>query len=253
MVFTRYTYPGPVPRCVLRVWLPDVPGALGTLATSIGACGSEIVGIDILERSGGRAVDEITLEVPDGAALEELVGWVGGLDGFDVEDVRQLVARLPLPGADPLEAAVRLVSMGTTSELLESLAHSVCAVFACDWATIVDLEGARPVVVASAGSSPGPGWLGAFVAGARASVQRTDGTQNGPRDVAWASLDGACVVVVVGRDGPPFRWRERRQLTQLSQLADARWRELSMRSGMLAHPSSSASPARTTRLPASAS
>ena len=46
------------------------------------------------------------------------------------------------------------------------------------------------------------------------------------RDVAWAPLETSGLVVVTGRDGPPFRSRERRQLQQLCRVADARWYEI---------------------------
>ena len=36
----------------------------------------------------------------------------------------------------------------------------------------------------------------------------------------------ACLVVVLGRDGRPFRVRERRQLSALARIADNRWVEL---------------------------
>lgn len=57
---------------VVRVWLADRPGSLGQLASKIGAVGGDLVGIDILERDGARAVDELTVELPDGFSPESL-------------------------------------------------------------------------------------------------------------------------------------------------------------------------------------
>ncbi len=226
----------------MRVWLPDRPGALGVLANCVGEHGVEIIGIDILERDGDRAVDELTLEVTDAQAVEPLVAAVVGLQGFDVEDVRPLVSRLPFPGGDPLEAAVGLVDRPSSEELFDSLSHSVCAVFACDWAAVIDRSGPTPVLVGSAGDAPAAAWLDAFIGGAQATAALADGSHTGPRDVAWAALDAAGVVAVVGRDGPPFRSRERRELRQLCRIADVRWRELALRSGMRAHPSGRSEP-----------
>ena len=226
----------------MRVWLPDRPGALGALASCLGAAGTEIIGIDILERDGSRAVDELTLEVPDGTEVDPVLAAVAALDGFDVEDVRPLVSRLPFPGGDPLEAAVGLIECATSDELFHALSHSACAVFACEWAVVIDpaASASVPTVLASAGGAPAPAWIGAFVGGASASAPLADGSHAGPRDISWATLDGACAVAVVGRDGPPFRSRERRELAQLCRIADSRWRELSVREGMRAHPSSGA-------------
>ena len=43
---------------VVRIALPDRPGALGLVASRIGAVGGDIVAINILERDEGHSVDE---------------------------------------------------------------------------------------------------------------------------------------------------------------------------------------------------
>ena len=45
---------------VVRLWLPDRPGALGQVASRIGAVHGDVVGIEILERGGGSAIDDLT-------------------------------------------------------------------------------------------------------------------------------------------------------------------------------------------------
>ena len=40
---------------VIRVWLPDRPGALGAVASRVGAVRGDVIGIDIIERGAGRA------------------------------------------------------------------------------------------------------------------------------------------------------------------------------------------------------
>ena len=50
-------------RLVVRVWLPDRPGALGLVASRIGAIGADIVGVDVLERSEHVAVDEFSVVI----------------------------------------------------------------------------------------------------------------------------------------------------------------------------------------------
>src|SRR5262245_58230979 len=56
---------------VLRLWLPDRPGALGAVASRVGAVGGDLVGIDILERGAGRAIDEL-VDGPARAAFEDV-------------------------------------------------------------------------------------------------------------------------------------------------------------------------------------
>lgn len=48
---------------VVRVWLDDRPGAFAEVATAIAALGVDLVGIDILETGGGRAIDELAVEL----------------------------------------------------------------------------------------------------------------------------------------------------------------------------------------------
>ncbi len=223
---------------MLRVWLADRPGSLGMLATRIGEAGADLVGIDILERDGSRAVDELTVDLPEEMTAELLIDAVGSLSGVEVEDVRAVVSRIPHPGADVLEVAVSLTERSDCADLEAALAHGVCTVFSCDWAVVVDLCSGRAVVVATAGAAPAAGWLGAFVAGA--SVARAigpNGGLSGPRDIAWAGLDSADLIVVAGRDGPPFRDRERRQLQQLCRIADGRWRDVALACRRTEHPS----------------
>jgi len=225
-------------RYVLRVWLADRPGSLGNLATRIGEAGADLVGIDILERDGSRAVDELTVDLPDGMTVELLVDAVGSLVGVEVEDARAVVSRIPYAGSDVLDVAVLLTERASCSDLEAALAHGVCSVFSCDWAAVVDLGSGGAVIVATAGVPPAAGWLGAFVAGASAGrAVGPEGGLSGPRDIAWAALDSADLIVVAGREGPPFRGRERRQLQQLCRIADGRWRHLALASRRAEHPS----------------
>jgi UTP:GlnB (protein PII) uridylyltransferase len=74
-------------RYRLRVWLPDRPGALGLVASRIGAVGGDIVAVDILERSEGRAVDEFIVELPTDSLVALLRTEVHEVDGATVEEV----------------------------------------------------------------------------------------------------------------------------------------------------------------------
>ena len=48
---------------VVRISLPDRPGALGLVASRIGAVGGDIVAIHILERVDDNAIDEFVVEL----------------------------------------------------------------------------------------------------------------------------------------------------------------------------------------------
>jgi hypothetical protein len=214
---------------ILRVWVADRPGSLGQLASRIGELGGDLVGIDILERDGARAVDELTVELPEGVDPDALVDAVSALDGVEVEDMRHLMSRVPQNGRDPMESAVLLAESRDAAGLLQELVRGACTAFACDWSAVLDVSSGGATALAVSGETPSAGWLGAFISGMKAclpSWSAQGGALVGPRDVAWSALESSDLVVVVGRDGPPFRTRERRQLQQLCRMADARWSDL---------------------------
>ncbi|MDQ3757509.1 MAG: hypothetical protein M3394_06650, partial [Actinomycetota bacterium] len=193
---------------VVRVWVPDRPGALGAVASRIGAVRGDLVGIDILERGGGRAIDELVVQLPDDEGLVPLlVTEVSQVDGVDVEDVRPLRAMVD-SRLDALETAALLVEQETAPALRATLAAHACHDFEADWAVLVVGEEAPDVV----GEAPSAAWVRAFVEGSRNSAVVAAG-DTGPDDVAWAVLEDAGGSLVVGRRGRPFRARERRQLT----------------------------------------
>jgi hypothetical protein len=218
---------------VVRVWVPDRPGALGAVASRIGAVRGDLVGIDILERGAGRAIDELIVDLPDESLVPLLIAEVSEVDGVDVEDVRPAEVGLADPRLAALETAALLVEQDTVDALLTALALNASHDFQADWAAVVDLD--TPMPLASVGSAPPAPWLGAFVAGSKASIRPMTG-DGGPDDIAWAELATADLVVVLGRRGRPFRVRERRQLAALALIANHRWVELVTRSSRLVHP-----------------
>src|SRR5436190_10446757 len=100
-----------MPTYLVRVWVPDRPGALGAVASRIGAVGGDLVGIEILERGGGRAIDELVVELPDDDQdrVALLVNEMCEVDGVDVEEIRPVTAWLRDPRLDALETAAVLV------------------------------------------------------------------------------------------------------------------------------------------------
>jgi hypothetical protein len=221
---------------IVRVWLPDRPGALGQVASRIGAVRGDVVGIDILERGGGRAIDELAVELPDESLVPLLVQEIGQVDGVDVEDVRPAADALHDPRLDALETAAQLVGAASTPELLEALCVHGARTVGAEWAVVVDAEVAE--VLAATGPTPPGAWLAAFVAGSRSSVA-VAGADVGPDDVVWAPLPGARLALVLGRSGTAFRARERRQAAALARIVDTRFRELAGAASRSLHPAGS--------------
>ena len=67
---------------VLRVQVPDRPGALGAVASRIGAVGGDITDVTVNRRDGGRVVDEFHVTLP-GTAVDVVALLTHELDEVD--------------------------------------------------------------------------------------------------------------------------------------------------------------------------
>src|SRR5947207_1069962 len=132
-------------RLVVRVWLPDRPGALGLVASRIGAIGADIVGIDVLERSERVAVDEFAVVLPREDLVKLLVREIEEVDGASVEEWR-LVDQFPDPRLDALESVEQVSAAVSLDDLYARLAASVHAEFIADWAAVLRDEDLLAVV-----------------------------------------------------------------------------------------------------------
>lgn len=221
---------------IVRVWLPDRPGALGAVASRIGAVKGDVAGIEILERGGGRAIDEFVVQLADASLLDALVREINEVEGTAVEDVRPVVEGRIDPWLDGLETAAQLVGAGNGEELFGVLCDHAYRGIGAAWAAVVALETCE--VFAQRGAAPSPAWLAAFFEGSRHAARAVESA--GPDDVTWAPLPSAGVALVLGREGTAFRAKERRQAGALARVADA-WlcalRTVNQLSSRLAHPS----------------
>jgi hypothetical protein len=205
---------------LVRVWLPDRPGALGAVASRIGATRGDIVGIDVLERGDSVAVDEFAVELEQSDLVPMLVREIEEVDGASVEEVR-VVAHFPDPRLDALDSATQLCEADRVESLHAVLVSHSRQEFLAEWAALI--VGAD--VLATAGDTPEAALLQALVAGTRASPLVAEGT-TGPDDLAVATLDRNGAALLVGRAGYPFRRRERAQLLALTRIADRAWQLL---------------------------
>ena len=216
---------------IVRVWLPDRPGALGQVASRVGAVRGEIVGIDILERGGGQAVDELAVDLPDESLVDLLVSEIRAVDGVEVEEIRPVDGAHHDPRADALETAAILVGASNRHDLLDAVVTHGRRVLGGAWAAVVELD--EGVVLAADGEVPSAAWLAAFVEGSRSAAAEAGPMAAHLDDVVWAPLPASGLALVVGRFGSGFRARERRQVAALARIADTRVVDFAKR----AHPS----------------
>jgi len=218
---------------ILRVWMPDRPGALGALASRIGAVGGDVTGIDILERGAGRAIDELVVELPDESLVELLVAEIHQVDGVDIESIRSAEVAMHDPRVDALETAALLVGAPTPSAAIEELCVHAVRTVGANWGVVLHLGDGS--IATGVGDFPAAAWIAAFVAGSQSSARVTDG-DIGPSDMVWAPLPAAGRALVMGRNGESFRARERRQAAALARIVDTRFRELTV-TAQSQHPS----------------
>jgi hypothetical protein len=210
--------PDPATHLLVRVWLPDRPGALGLVASRIGAVDGDIVGIDVLERGDNVAVDEFAVLVRKSVAIELLVREIEEVDGASVEEVR-VIDHFPDPRLDALATATALCAASSVEGLYSAVVDQTQREFAADWSALVR-DG--DTLASSGVDTPDASVLDALVAGTAASPRVADGT-TGPDDLAVASLPDHGAALLVGRDGRAFRRRERAQLVALAGIADRTW------------------------------
>lgn len=212
---------------VLRVWLPDRPGALGAVASRIGAVKGDVVGIEILETGEGQAVDELVVQLPDATLVDLLVSEVRQVDGVQLEEVRSIGPDGHDPRRAMLETAARLIEAHDRNELLHVARDVAPRSLSAAWVAVVDLANGETLVAGE--RAPSAGWLAAFVHGS-SSAAELQGAGRGPdgsgNDVIWSALPAVGLALVAGRDKIAWRDRERSELDALAHIVALRWAEL---------------------------
>jgi hypothetical protein len=129
------------------------------------------------------------------------------------------IGHFPDPRLDALESAATLCAAETPEQLHRTLVDQMRADFLADWSALM----IDSCVLASAGEmADDPSKLAALAAGTSASPRVADGI-TGPDDLAVASLVDHRASLLLGREGHPFRRRERAQLVALAGIADRTW------------------------------
>jgi hypothetical protein len=220
-----------VPNYLIRVQLPDRPGALGAVASRIGSVGGDVVSIDILQRDNGVVVDELGVGLAGDHLLGLLRDEILEVDGVSIETLRPVEGALPDRHAELLDIATELFVQTSPEALLDHLAGRVRRSLVADFAAIIDADTTR--VTASHGEPPPDDELRAMALWAVAPLSSPVGADEiglGSADespgVAAAEMVRAGVVLVVGRTAPVLRSRERQWIAIMAELADHGWREL---------------------------
>ena len=123
---------------LLRLVVPDRPGLLGAVATALGSAGIDIVSVDVLERGGGVAVDDIVVELPPDRLPDSLITAAQAVPGVQVETLRPFAGPLDTHRELDLLEALARAAEGTAVKLL---AAELPRVFHAGWAAVVQADG----------------------------------------------------------------------------------------------------------------
>lgn len=204
---------------LLRVILPDTPGALGQLATQLGRVGGNIQNLRIVERTEGTAVDDLIVELPSNVLVERLLTAATSVPGVSVESVHRHpgpirvadeLTLLDAMGADP-DNALMLLCEG----LPDLLSASWCLVASSGTGIEAASVGA-PTTAPCAAHLPSA----AVSADLQPAQLWPDGSIGPETQLVAAPLPGSDRTVVLARPGgPAFRTAELLKVAHLLNLA----------------------------------
>jgi hypothetical protein len=199
----------------LRIWLPDAPGVLGAVAAEIGAVNGNVVGLEVLEREAGVAIDELVVELPDEpGAVAAVCRGVRNVPGVGVEEVTELRTGARDREDTVLAAAAGILQAATPTAAMHALTGSLMALFDLSWLALADeaLEGFTEVH----GAVPSAKWVAAFAEGSRSGADPANDTTGS--GVFVEPLPETKQTVCGGRP-VPIRRRERREIALLVMVA----------------------------------
>ncbi|MFC0003964.1 ACT domain-containing protein [Micromonospora siamensis] len=184
----------------VRVTLPDRPGTLGQVARTLGVSGADIVQVVVLERLGGRAVDDFTVVWPGAARVERLLAGLAAIPGVRVDGVWRAIGAPTTTGQDA-ELLAQIAANPTDG--VATLVDAVPGLLAADWAVaaVVPLDwasrdgGGTATVGQASWRAPQPPRLPEVTPLRARSLTAADGTH-----YAVAPFGRAGLVLVVARE-----------------------------------------------------
>ncbi|MGH3773602.1 MAG: ACT domain-containing protein [Pseudonocardiaceae bacterium] len=205
---------------LIRVQLPDRPGALGAVATALGKVGVDILSLDVVERRSGIAIDDLVVELPSGRPPDVLITAAESVEGVEVDAVR------PWAGVLDTHREMELLEeiAADPAHGLQTFTDGVPKIIRSGWALVLSAAGGQPHRVAASFAAPKtiaadlPWWplrRATILDGEDAWVPppwRELGTE-----LAATPLGGAERALLVGRPGGPmFRAAEVARLEHLA-------------------------------------
>lgn len=207
---------------LLRVSVPDRPGALGLLAGAIGSAGGDITAVDVVEREASSAIDDILIETPDATSAAAILSTVSALAGVVIE-TWQLYTE-----GDQLRDGLDIVDgLGSTSSrALAAITRIAPAVLRARWVVVIeDVSGGVAITHASSGAPWGRWaalpWLPLATARSiHADPSWLPHEWGADPQLAAAPIgESQMTLLAIRPTGPRFRWAEISRLANLAAVA----------------------------------
>lgn len=141
-----------VPSYLLRVQLEDRPGSLGSLAVALGSVGADILSLDVVERGAGYAIDDLVVDLPQGAMPDSLITAAENLSGVYVDSIRPHTGLLE--AHRELELIDHVAAARSRADRLQVLAEEAPRVLRVGWCTVVRSAGSGVERVAASHGAP---------------------------------------------------------------------------------------------------
>jgi hypothetical protein len=209
---------------LLRLVLPDRPGVLGAVATALGDAGIDIVSLDVLERDGDVAVDDVVVDLPSERLPDTLITAAQTVPGVTVESLRPFAGPLDTHRELELLEALARADGGTAVKLL---ATELPRVFHGGWSAV--LAGTGEAWETTAASEAAPSFEGLRLSWIPLHAPRLLPSEDDWLPERWremaiemmaAPYGGPGCAVVLGRSGgPAFRRSELLRLAHLVGMA----------------------------------
>ncbi|MCG5217417.1 ACT domain-containing protein [Streptosporangium soli] len=191
----------------LRVSIPDRPGSLGQVARVLGTLGADIHQVTVLEREGGRVVDDFTVSWPGPPVVADVRDRLSAVPGVQVEGA--WLTR-EVPGSAPDHDLLRQV-VTDPARAFATLTDAVPDLAGADWAAVVTAETPPPAVVHRSWRTPRT-----YVP--VEPVRRPAVFVDGETRLMSVPLTGAGLCLVVAREqGPAFH---RAELDRIARVAE---------------------------------
>lgn len=217
----------------VRVTLPDRPGSLGQVARTLGVAGADIVQVVVLERAGGRAVDDFTVLWPGAARVDRLLAGLTAVPGVKVDGVWRAIGA-PVNGGHDAELLAQVAAGPDTG--LHTLVDAMPGLLAAEWAAAIlvpadwplrtggnapadAVDAANPAVVYTSWQAPDPLVIPEVTPLRARALEGQEGTR-----YAVAPFGRAGMVLLVARtttDGLPAAAFHTTEVDRVAQLVKA--------------------------------